>query len=228
MHQGGQPGNHRNFRIRIACQRTERHRSKEGKAEGSSNIGRSVSRRNLTHVAILGTRPFRDLRNKKSIHIATFLRLRTVALPSISNICVKAQVIGRATTRFRFTGTKKESAIAKKLQRYLNFCFCNRQITETKQIRENYPTKTEWRLNADLKGAAIHLGPAHLGRLPASTRIAPTGQNRLKKQKATEENPSVACTFNGAGNRNRTRNPLITNQLRYRCAMPANRLPIMP
>ncbi len=193
MHQGGQPGNHRNFRIRIACQRTGRHRSKEDKAEGSSNIGRSVSRHNLTHVAILGPLfwdpPFWDLKNKKSVHIATFLRLRTVALPSISNIGVKAQVIGRATTRFRFTGTKKESAIAKKLQRYLNFCFCNRQITETKQIRENYPTKTEWRLNTELKGAAIHLGPANLGRLPASTHIAPTGQNGIKKQKATEENP---------------------------------------
>lgn len=90
---------------------------------------------------------------------------------------------------FPLYGNKKESPTAKKLQRYPNFCFCNRQITETKQIRENYPTKTEWRLNAELKGAAIHLGPAHLGRLPASTHIAPTGQNGLKKQKATEENP---------------------------------------
>lgn len=111
MHQSGQPGNHRNFRIRIACQRTGRHRSKEDKAEGSSNIGRSVSRHNLTHVAILGPLfwdpPFWDLKNKKSVHIATFLRLRTVTLPSISNIGVNAQVIGRATTRFRFTGTKK-------------------------------------------------------------------------------------------------------------------------
>ena len=111
MHQSGQPGNHRNFRIRIACQRTGRHRSKEDKAEGSSNIGISVSRHNLTHVAILGPLfwdpPFWDLKNKKSVHIATFLRLRTVTLPSISNIGVNAQVIGRATTRFRFTGTKK-------------------------------------------------------------------------------------------------------------------------
>lgn len=118
MHQSGQPGNHRNFRIRIACQCTEQHQPKEDAAEGSSNIGRSVSRHNLTHVAILGSPfwehphfwehpPFRDLKNKKSVHIATFLRLRTVALPSISNIGVKAQVIGRATTRFRFTGTKK-------------------------------------------------------------------------------------------------------------------------
>lgn len=32
-------------------------------------------------------------------------------------------------------------------------------------------------------------GPRHLGRLPASTHIAPTGQNGIKKQKATEENP---------------------------------------
>ena len=29
--------------------------------------------------------------------------------------------------------------------------------------------------------------------------------------------------MHGAGNRNRTRNPLITNQLRYRCAMPAKK-----
>ena len=102
---------------------------------------------------------------------------------------------------FPLYGNKKEPPIEKKLQKYPNFCFCNGQTTETKQICENYPTNAEWRLNAklrgaaiqrpnaELKGAAIHLGPAHLGRLPASTHIAPTGQNGLKKQKATEENP---------------------------------------
>lgn len=126
-------------------------------------------------------------KNRKSVQIATFLRLRTVALPSISNIGVKAQETSHATTRFRFTGTEKESPIEKKLQKYPNFCFCNGQTTETKQIRENYPINVEWRLNAKLKGAAIqrpnaklrgaaiHLGPAHPGRLPPSIQITPTG-----------------------------------------------------
>lgn len=155
---------------------------------GSSNIGRSASRRNLTHVAIPGSPHSAILhsgipKNRKSVQIATFFRLRTVALPSISNIGVKAQVISRVTTRFRFTGTKKESPIEKKLQKYPNFCFCNGQTTETKQIRENYPINVEWRLNAELKRAAIHVGPAHLGRLPPSTHIAPTEQNWLKSKR---------------------------------------------
>ena len=69
---------------------------------------------------------------------------------------------------------------------------------------------------------------AYPGRLSNSTQIAPIGQNEPIKRKGHRANSSEACIFNGAGNRNRTRNPLITNQLRYRCAMPANRLPIMP
>lgn len=152
---------------------------------GSSNIGRSAPRHNLAHVAIPGPPILRSSipgfphsgipKNRKSVQIATFLRLWTVTLSSISNIGVKAQVISRVTTRFRFTGAKKSPQSKKKLQKYPNFCFCNGRTTETKQIRENYPTNAEWRLNAKLKGAAIHLGPAHPGRLPPSIQITPTG-----------------------------------------------------
>ena len=64
-------------------------------------------------------------KNRKSVQIATFLRLRTVALPSISNIGVKAQVISRVTTRFRFTGTEK-SPQSKKVAKISEFLFLQR------------------------------------------------------------------------------------------------------
>lgn len=64
-------------------------------------------------------------KNRKSVQIATFLRLGTVALPSISNIGVKAQVISRVTTRFRFTGTEK-SPQSKKVAKISEFLFLQR------------------------------------------------------------------------------------------------------
>ena len=88
---------------------------------------------------------------------------------------------------FPLYGNKKESPIEKKLQKYPNFCFCNGRTTETKQIRENYPINVERRLNAKLKGTAIHLDPAHLGHLPPSIHIAPTEQNWLKSKRPPRE-----------------------------------------
>lgn len=171
MHQGGQPGNHRNFRIRIACQRTGRHRSKEDKAEGSSNIGRSVSRHNLTHVAILGPLfwdpPFWDLKNKKSVHIATFLRLRTVALPSISNIGVNAQVIGRATTRFRFTGTKKRVPNRKKVAKIPEFLFLQQANHRDKADPRKLSNEDRVEAKRGAKGSCHPSGPRPSG-TPAS------------------------------------------------------------
>ena len=93
---------------------------------------------------------------------------------------------------FPLYGNRKESPIEKKLQKYPNFCFCNRRTTKTKQIRENYPMNAEWRLNAKLKeaaiqrpnaklrGAALHLGPAHPGRLPPSIQIRVMAQKVCK------------------------------------------------
>lgn len=88
---------------------------------------------------------------------------------------------------FPLYGNKKEPPIEKKLQKYPNFCFRNGQTTETKQICENYPTNAEWRPNAKLRGAAIHLGPAHPGRLPPSIQITPTEQNWLKSKRPPRE-----------------------------------------
>lgn len=137
--------------------------------------------------------PFWDLKNKKSVHIATFFAVADCRITL--NLKYRRKSAGNRScdNSFPLYGNKKESATAKKLQRYPNFCFCNRQITETKQIRENYPTKTEWRSNAELKGAAIHLGPAHLGRLPASTHIAPTGKMGLRNKRPPRKTLGGLC-----------------------------------
>ena len=130
-----------------------------------------------------------------------FFRLRTVALPSI--LKYRRKSAGNQScdqTRFRFTGTKKSPQSKKSCKNIRIFVFCNGQTTETKQIRENYPTNAEWRLNAKpkgaaiqrlsakLRGAAIHLGPAHPGRLPPSTRRENFMANGLKL-KATRGKP---------------------------------------
>ena len=53
-------------------------------------------------------------------------------------------------------------------------------------------------------------------------RATPLRLASASKNKSHRENPD-GFKMHGAGNRNRTRNPLITNQLRYRCAMPAKK-----
>lgn len=159
---------------------------------GSSNIGRSASRHNLTHVAIPGSPPilrssipgsppFWDPEKQKVGPNCNFFAIGDCHI--ILNLKYRRKSAGNQScdNSFPLYGSKKESPIEKKLQKYPNFCFCNGRTTETKQIRENYPTNAEWGLNAKLrgaaiqrpnaklKGAAIHLGPAHPGRLPSST-----------------------------------------------------------
>lgn len=162
---------------------------------GSSNIGRSASRRNLTHVAIPGSPipgspfwdppfwdpppfqdpPFWDPEKQKVGPNCNFFAIGDCHITL--NLKYRRKSAGNQScdNSFPLYGSKKESPIEKKLQKYPNFCFCNGRTTETKQIRENYPTNAEWGLNAKLKGAAIHLGPAHPGRLPPSIHITPTG-----------------------------------------------------
>ena len=75
--------------------------------------------------------------NRKTARIATFLRLGTVTLSSISNIGVKAQVISRATTRFRFTGTEKSPQSKKSCKNIRIFVFATGE-----QPRQSRSAKT--------------------------------------------------------------------------------------
>lgn len=87
---------------------------------------------NLAHSAILKSP--RELRNKNSALVATFLRLGIVAWPPITDWDPKMQEISRKKELFPLCGDGKESVIAKKLQRSRDFCFRIRRITATRRI----------------------------------------------------------------------------------------------
>ena len=62
--------------------------------------------------------------NKKSVRIATFLRLGIVAWLQIADRGVKTWIIGHKAADFSLCRGGRESLIEKKLQRSENFCFC--------------------------------------------------------------------------------------------------------
>lgn len=69
----------------------------------------------------------REAKNKKSIQLATFLRLGIVAWPPIADRSTKAQEISHKNEPFPLFGDRKESLIEKKLQRSQDFCFLTRR-----------------------------------------------------------------------------------------------------
>lgn len=71
---------------------------------------------------------FQESRNKKSVRIATFLRLAIVASSPIANRGTKTQVICRVKAPISLCRDREESVIAKKLQRCRDFCFHDGRI----------------------------------------------------------------------------------------------------
>ena len=65
--------------------------------------------------------PLRKPKNKIAAQIATFLRLGIVAWPPIADRSTKVQEISRKNEPFPLFGDRKESLIAKKLQRNRDF-----------------------------------------------------------------------------------------------------------
>ena len=79
---------------------------------------------------------FPESRNKKSVRIATFLRLAIVASSPIANRGTKTQVICRVKAPFSLCGDREEFAIAKKLQRCRVFCFHDGWIVPTGRFHD--------------------------------------------------------------------------------------------
>ena len=71
--------------------------------------------------------PLRKPKNKIAAQIATFLRLGIVAWPPIADRSTTVQEISRKNEPFPLFGDRKESLIAKKLQRSQDFCFLTRR-----------------------------------------------------------------------------------------------------
>lgn len=69
-------------------------------------------------------RPIRVPKNRNTPKIATFLRLRIAARRQNADWHPEKRQIGRTAAHFRLAEGGKESAIAKKLHRSRNFCFC--------------------------------------------------------------------------------------------------------
>ena len=86
--------------------------------------------------------PSQEPRNKKSVRIATFLRLAIVASSPIANRGTKTQVICRVKVPFSLCGDREEFAIAKKLQRCRVFCFHDGWIVPTGRFRNGRITAT--------------------------------------------------------------------------------------
>ena len=72
---------------------------------------------------VTSMRPIRKPKNRNTLEIATFLRLRITAGRQNADRGPKKRQIGRTAAHFRLAEDGKESAIAKKLHRSRNFCF---------------------------------------------------------------------------------------------------------
>lgn len=104
---------------------------------------RSTPAPHRTHnIPALPREPSQEPRNKKSVRIATFLRLAIVASSPIANRGTKTQVICRVKAPFSLCGDREEFAIAKKLQRCRVFCFHDGRIASTGGYRNGRITAT--------------------------------------------------------------------------------------
>ena len=79
---------------------------------------------------------FLEFRNKKSVRIATFLRLAIAASSPIANRGTKTQVICRVKAPISLCRDREEFVIAKKLQRCRDFCFHDGRIVPTGRFHD--------------------------------------------------------------------------------------------
>ena len=85
---------------------------------------------------------FQESGNKKSVRIATFLRLAIVASSPIANRGTKTQAICRVKAPISLCRDREGFAIAKKLQRCRDFCFHDGRIASTGGYRNGRITAT--------------------------------------------------------------------------------------
>ena len=128
--------------------------------------------------------PLRKPKNKIAAQIATFLRLGIVAWPPIADRSTKVQEISRKNEPFPLFGDRKESLIAKKLQRSQDFCFLTRKIAATGR-------SGRWRA-----GRMVACGTDERGETRNSMR---NGRNDLRCARRTERGCngeiSLFCTL---------------------------------
>ena len=86
--------------------------------------------------------PSQEPRNKKSVRIATFLRLAIVASSPIANRGTKTQAICRVKAPISLCRDREGFAIAKKLQRCRVFCFHDGWIVPTGRFRDGWIAST--------------------------------------------------------------------------------------
>lgn len=152
---------------------------------------------------IRSTGSLQEPENKKSVCIATFLRLGAVAWFPHRKSRRKSAVHHSCTGSLSPCQSGKGSLIEKKLQKCPIFCLCNGRITETRQIRNKYlasaelgpENQTEVKRRARratvlsicggtrLRQCRTSGAAAYPGRLSNSTQIAPIGQNEPIKRK---------------------------------------------
>ena len=128
--------------------------------------------------------PLRKPKNKLAAQIATFLRLGIVAWPPIADRSTKVQEISRKNEPFPLFGDRKESLIAKKLQRSQDFCFLTRKIAATGR-------SGRWRAGRMVAGGTDERGETRNGMR--------NGRNDLRCARRTErecdDEISLFCTL---------------------------------
>lgn len=90
-------------------------------------------------------KPSREPKNKKPVLAATFLRLAIVPSRRITDHGAKAQVICHETSDSCFAWGERELLIAKKLQKYLDFCFDNGGSAVAERIPQKIGSRQQQR-----------------------------------------------------------------------------------
>ena len=90
-------------------------------------------------------KPSREPKNKKPVLAAIFLRLAIVPGRRITDHGAKAQVICHETSDSCFAWGERELLIAKKLQKYLDFCFDNGGSAVAERIPQKIGSRQQQR-----------------------------------------------------------------------------------
>mgnify|MGYP000012308141 CR=1 FL=1 len=90
-------------------------------------------------------KPSREPKNKKPVLAATFLRLAIVPSRRITDQGAKAQVICHEASDSCFVWGERELPIAKKLQKYLDFCFDNGGSAVAERIPQKIGSRQQQR-----------------------------------------------------------------------------------
>ena len=117
-------------------------RSASGPQRPNTVSGSTLVPHRAHNIPSLPRGPSQEPRNKKSVRIATFLRLAIVASSPIANRGTKTQAICRVKAPISLCRDREGFAIAKKLQRCRDFCFHDGRIASTGGYRNGRITAT--------------------------------------------------------------------------------------